>query len=122
MVREQIIASVHAPHERRNHSRVASYELRYLVTESPVPLEPCKARKTLPELEGARVPWFRDEPDTGEIGVCEDCAENGRIIKVDRAVLVPAVNRSQVEAKTVHVHFLRPVPHAVQNQPPDIAV
>ena len=65
---------------------------------------------------GAQVPRFGNQLDLREHGVLGDGGEKRRAPGVVTRAIAPQ-GRGEVETKTVHMHFLHPVPQAVEHQP-----
>ena len=115
-VREEVVAPVQPPHERRNLALIAADKTPDVITKRPVPLRPVGAGEGTAELVAAEVPGLGDEPDVAQRRVGPDSRDERRITKVDRPVGPPGEDRRQVEAESVHVHLVHPVPQAVENE------
>src|SRR5437667_10502268 len=58
---KEVLASVDAPHQVRNHPRIAFNETANIVAKPSVPLKPSQAWKTAPKLVSPGVPGLRDQ-------------------------------------------------------------
>src|SRR5208283_1676556 len=114
-VRKQVIAAVDTTHKVWDHPRVASDKSADIVAITRVPLQPSRAGKSASKLIAADVPRLRDQRQPAQFGVRGDFTENWSISPVERSVGVTAKHRCQVEAETIDVHFVLPVPQAVHN-------
>src|SRR5208283_4380010 len=114
-VRKQVVAAVDTTHKVRYHPRVAPDKMAEIVAITGVPLQPGRARKSTSELIAADVPRLRDQRQPAQLGVRGDFTEYRSISPIECAVGIPAKHRCEIEAETIDVHFVLPVPQAVHN-------
>jgi hypothetical protein len=115
-IREEVVASVEPPHQRRDLALVAANETSDIVAKRAVPLRPVGTGESAAELVAAEIPGLCNEPDVAQRRIGPDRGDERRIAEVDRPVGSPGEDRGQVEPKPVHMHLVHPVPQAVENE------
>src|SRR6266404_519611 len=114
VVPEHVAGTREPLHELADFSGVAPPEGADRIPVAVVPFRP--ARRKPPELIAApaHVPGFGDQLDVGERGFGVQRLEEGAVLV--EAVAVAAQHGRQIESEPIHVHFLDPVPEAVDDQ------
>src|SRR5208337_417791 len=112
-VREQVIAAINATHKVWDHPCVAPDETADMVAITRVPLQPGRARKSTSKLIAADVPRLRDQRQPAQLGVRGNFTEYRSLSPIERSVCVTAKHRCKIEAKSIDVHLVLPIPQAV---------
>ena len=110
----QVAAAAQAIGELGDLARIALPEFAHVVAVLAIPLAPQHWQIADLIAKVADVPWFANEFDARQHRILVDDVEEGcaRVIRIWLATQ----HRHQVEAESVHVHLLDPVPQAIGNQ------
>ena len=104
--------------EMPQRSFVSTEKIPYIIPKATVPFFPAVANEAAHLVKTGGVPRFCDQlgPREGWIGLN---IPKHRRVGHDIAVGIASEDRSQIEAESVHVHLLDPIPKAVQDQAPN---
>src|ERR1700739_469948 len=88
---------------------IAAQEAAHVIAEAPVPLSPAIADKTAHLVETSGVPRLGDTLCARQRWIGLDIPKHGRIGH-HVAARIARQNRGEIEAESIHMHLLHPVP------------
>ena len=123
VVGEQIVAAVQAAHQGRYHTGITLYKTPEVITVLAVPLTRHDPRKRPAQLiHSCRVPGLGNHTQMRQIQIGSHIAQQRRVRCIDRSVRVSGKDGSEVEAKSVDTHLVRPMANAVHDHLADVPI